>query len=109
MIKHFYIYNECYKAISSNVRYLPVGTSVEETTTVVVAPGNQRLLCTTDEDSIATESKSEDDSLRWSLQKIPLSGFEYTHVIACKCPAGDANCTTPDAWPYETSRQFPTE
>jgi hypothetical protein len=107
MIKHFYIYNECFRSVVATVRFVPLGANASRTYTVTVNSGSQTMLCTTDQNSIATHSKSADGSRCWSLLEIPLSGSEYTHVLACKCPPGDSTCKALDMWPYSTTRQYP--
>ena len=105
--KHFYIYNECYKPISSRLTFVASGETSPSTSTVAVSPGSQRLLGTTYKDSVEAESVSEDGSLRWRSQAFALAAPEYTHVITCKCPQNEPSCKDPDPWPSASSRQNP--
>jgi hypothetical protein len=107
--RHFYIYNECYKPISSTVEYVPIGGAASELNTVLVQPGDQRMLCTTEGDAVVTESAAGDGSLHWVKSTLALSEGEYTHVIACRCPEGEADCEPPREWPLPTTRQYPIE
>jgi hypothetical protein len=43
-LRHFYVYNECYKPIVSHVQYVPVGQNSAIRADIDVAPGNQRLV-----------------------------------------------------------------
>jgi hypothetical protein len=110
-LRHFYVYNECYKPISSKLTYVPTGSESNKTSNESIAPGYQRLLGTTYKDTVATESSSDDHTLRWETRKFTLTGSgplsEYTHVIACNCLKEDSKCKLPDEWPNAPSRQYP--
>jgi hypothetical protein len=107
--RHFYIYNECYKPITATVEYVPIGEESPNKNDVLVQPGNQGMLCTTEQSTVVTESKAEDGSLHWNKLTVSLSGDEYTHVIACRCMEGDVDCELPQSWPLPTTRQYPVE
>lgn len=110
-LRHFYVYNECHKPISSKLTYVPVGSEVSNTIEVAIDAGYQKMLGTTYKDTVVTESSSDDRTLHWESLKFSLTGSgpdnEYTHVIACNCPKDDSKCKLPDKWPNASSRQYP--
>ena len=111
-LRHFYVYDECYKPIA-HVQYVPVGQNSVIRADIDVAPGNQRLVAVEGVDSphgkgsIVGSATSKDGALHWATRTIPSSIPEFTYVIARKCDPADSNCTLPDRWPYDTIRQYP--
>jgi hypothetical protein len=112
-LRHFYVYNECYKPIVSHVQYVPIGQKSAIRADIDVAPGNQRLVAVEGVDSphgtasIVSSATSKDGALHWATRAIPSSIPEFTYVIACKCDPADSTCTLPDPWPNDTIRQYP--
>jgi hypothetical protein len=107
MLKHFYVYNECYKPISSMLTYVPLDSEATTTTQVSIGPGMQTMLGTTYKDSVVTESSSDDRTFHWGTRTFSVSYNEYTHVITCNCPTGASECKPPVKWPNASSRQYP--
>ena len=106
-LKHFYVYNECYKSISATATYVPLDSANPTSSSISVAPGNQKMLATTYGTILSSKSVAEDKAMVWSSRDFTLTEGEYTHVIACNCPKSDAACTLPDRWPNAKSRQYP--
>lgn len=105
MPKHFYVYNECNKALSATAEFVDLDTEQETSLTVAVPPGNQKMLCATNAPSVSCQAVSDDGSLHWSRQTFQLTNSEYTHVLTCHCVGQDC----PMLWPLPTSRQSPAE
>jgi hypothetical protein len=105
MLMHFYVYNECNKPISAAVEYVHLDTSQQTIQTVLVPPGNQKMLCATNHPTVSCEGVSEDGALHWARQTFELSASEYTHVLGCQCVGEEC----PMRWPLPTTRQRPIE